>query len=130
MQMNFCTIFDIKVCVLQAHILTNIIKKLQPGDLVAVKCKLSKPYDFPCGRITQVEKNYLGEIIHASLRKSNEEIVRRHVTDLIFFNGSDTELEDILETVESSSDSRPRIKRRAAISFEEKVTNLREIGAI
>jgi hypothetical protein len=58
--------------------------KLEINDLVAIRTKFTKPYFYPQGLITKVEKNDLGEIVAVTIRRSNGETIRRHVTDVIF----------------------------------------------
>lgn len=57
--------------------------KLNVGDLVAVRQKYGKPYMYPLGVVTNVEINDLSEVVTASLRKCNGEVIRRHASDLI-----------------------------------------------
>lgn len=54
------------------------------GDLVVIKQKNCKPYSCPSGIVTNVETNDLDENVCVSVRKANGEILRRHVTDIIF----------------------------------------------
>jgi hypothetical protein len=53
------------------------------SDLVAVKQPFSKPYFYPLGLVTKVELNDLEEVVAITLRKSNGEEIRRHITDII-----------------------------------------------
>jgi hypothetical protein len=63
---------------------------LSAGDLVAVKTKFVKPYFYPTGIIVNIEQNDLEEVTTVSLKKSNGEIIRRHVTDIILLEKSVT----------------------------------------
>jgi len=58
--------------------------KLKPGDLVSIKTDNYKPFDYPLAIVESVETNDLAEITAATVRKSNNQRVRRHVTNLIF----------------------------------------------
>lgn len=57
--------------------------KLESGDFVAIKSKFVKPYAYPTGIVTDFECNDLQETTAVSIRKSNGEIIRRHVGDII-----------------------------------------------
>ena len=56
---------------------------IEVGDLVSIVTKNCKPYDYPMARVTAIEKNSLGEVVAADLRKANKETVRRHANDII-----------------------------------------------
>ena len=104
-------------------------RRLHLGDVVCVKTKFSKPYDFPCGIITDIEENDLGEIVHASLRKSNGEIIRRHVTDLIFLQHNiDPPHAEI--TSNAALPGRNVARREAAQRCDDRLAQLRESGDI
>ena len=62
--------------------------ELKPGDVVSIKTMNSKPFDYPLALVVGVEKNDLGEVVAASLRKANLEVVRRHASDIIFLSVS------------------------------------------
>ena len=53
------------------------------AHLVSIVTKNCKPYDYPMARVTAIEKNSLGEVVAADLRKANKETVRRHANDII-----------------------------------------------
>ena len=59
-------------------------RKLLIGDLVVIKQKFTKPYLCPVAIVDDVEVNSIGEVTSVSLRKGNGEIVRRHVSDIVF----------------------------------------------
>ena len=56
---------------------------LQIGDLVAIKQKFLKPFSYPLGIVTNLEINSLNEVVAVNVRKSNGEVIRRHVGDII-----------------------------------------------
>ena len=62
----------------------RIHTELKPGDIVSIKTINSKPFNYPVAVVVAVEMNDLGEVVAASLRKANLEIVRRHASDIIF----------------------------------------------
>lgn len=93
--------------------------KLNIGDLVSIKEKFSKPYNYPMGIIVQIEENSLGEVNTVIVRKSNREIVRRHTNDLILIlknAASDCELESNIESSSQANDQDiiPKERRLAA----------------
>ena len=106
--------------------------RLEPGDVVSIKTSFSKPYDYACGVVTQTESNDLGEVVHASLRKANGEIIRRHVTDLIFLMKSNSLSGDLPPPESNSLDPNvsQRPKRKTAIDCEYKLAQLQNQGAI
>lgn len=57
--------------------------KLKINDIVAIWHKFSKPYFFPLGVVQGVRENELGEVVEASIKKANGEVVRRHIENLI-----------------------------------------------
>ena len=57
--------------------------KLKIGDIVAVRQPNIKPYYSPIGMVLAVEINDLDEVVAASIRKCNGEVIRRHVSDLV-----------------------------------------------
>lgn len=93
--------------------------ELKPGDLVSVRSDGLKPYYYPLAIVINVEKNEIDEVVAASVRKSNGEIIRRHVSDLIFLLGSEFELCDPSDHVsDCPKQDEPLVKtrRKAAIS--------------
>ena len=48
-------------------------KKLCIGDLVAVKCKLLKPFFYPKGVVTHIEYNDVHDINAVTIKKANGE---------------------------------------------------------
>lgn len=90
--------------------------ELKLGDLVSVRSDGLKPYNFHLGIITAIEKNDIGEVVAASLRKSNGEVIRRHSSDLILLLNA--QLEDSLESKSDCLDviePNVKIKRKAAV---------------
>ena len=51
---------------------------------------MSKPYNYPCAVATAIEPNDLDELVYISVRKSNAEIIPRHVSDVIFLQSEET----------------------------------------
>ena len=58
-------------------------KKLKLGDLVLIKDELTKPHQYPLGRIIELIQNSMGEITEVKLIKGNREVIRRHVFSII-----------------------------------------------
>ena len=69
-------------------------KELEIGDLVSIKSDFMKPFDYPLGIVKEIEKNDLGEVVTARVRKANGEVVRRHVENLIFLTDTSLNFED------------------------------------
>jgi hypothetical protein len=61
---------------------------LAVGDLVMIRQDMIKPYFQPMGVVVKVEINGLGETVSATVRKANNIVVRRHVTDLVLLERS------------------------------------------
>ena len=88
--------------------------KLKPGDLVSIKTDNYKPFDYPLAIVESVETNDLSEVTAATVRKSNNQRVRRHVTNLIFLSETQSVL---TESREANSTTRniDRPSRKAAV---------------
>jgi len=65
---------------------------LKINDLVAIKTKFSKPYFYPTALVIGVETNDLKEVSAVTLKKSNGQVIRRHVEDLIFLESTEPRL--------------------------------------
>lgn len=90
--------------------------ELKSGDIVSVKTPNIKPFHFPLAIVVDVEINDLDEVVAASVRKANGEVVRRHVTDLVFLTGSDhIPDEDKFQLVIDTPVVIPRPVRQAAV---------------
>ena len=83
------------------------------NDLIAVKQQFTKPFSYPIGLVTDIERNSLNEIVAVSLRKTNGEIIRRHISDVILLESNSLSTETI-NNMESSSFQMIKNKRRAA----------------
>ena len=89
--------------------------KLAIGDLVVVRQSLSKPYMYPMGIITNIEINDLDEVVTASLRKSNGEIIRRHASDLVLLESAPPPPNSPVSRDEILPHTTTKAKRKAAI---------------
>ncbi len=98
-------------------------KELKVGDLVCIKNPMCKPYNYPLGIIVECERNSLNEINTVTLKKSNKEIIRRHVNDLILIlqspESSVTETTDNNKILHKNA-SPNKSKRNAAIQCQTK----------
>ena len=83
-----------------------------------------KPYMYPMGIITNVETNDLNEVITASLRKSNGEVIRRHVSDLILLEAAPPQPESPVLPNEVGSSVDNRVKRQSAVDSTRKTADL------
>ena len=61
------------------------------NDLVTIRQNLCKPYNYPLGLVTALEKNDLGDVTSANIRKANGESVRRHISDIVVLDRCETE---------------------------------------
>ena len=100
--------------------------KLKEGDIVCIKTQMSKPYNYPCAVVTAIEANDLDEVVHVSVRKSNGEIVRRHVSDIIFLQSGDNPTQSAVVREEVSDDTVP--PRAAAIASRSRTADLYASG--
>ena len=104
-------------------------RSLAPGDLVCIKSKMAKPFDYPCAVVLEVEKNDLDEVVHVSVRKANRVVVRRHVSDLVFLqSGAEYKEDNVVNSVPKNTRDVP--KRRAATDCESRISKLRDSGSI
>lgn len=92
---------------------------LKIGNIVAIKKPFTKPFDFPLGIVVEIETNDIDEVTAAKIKKSNKEIVRRHVTDLILIDeGSVEQSADVPTSVDgqipAQSKDRGLFQRQAA----------------
>ena len=89
-------------------------KSIKIGDLVAIKEKLIKPYFYPVGLITKIELNDMDEITAVSVRKSNRETIRRHISDIIFLQDgevdSPSQEKELIPIVNNNLSERPHRK--------------------
>ncbi len=104
-------------------------KLLRKGDLVCIKQKLCKPYNYPLGIVINLEYNSLGEVNIVTLRKANKEIIRRHTNDLILIirnelleNEEDEILNNDSQITENLIETKNR--RPAAIQCQDKNKDL------
>lgn len=102
---------------------------LAVGDLVSIKTKNLKPFNYPLAIVIETETNDIGEIVSAKLKKSNGEIVRRHSNDLIFlsktsleFSDSDSKNLEDSNNINNKTNDKP--KRKSALTCSEKNKDL------
>jgi len=97
---------------------------LSVGDYVSIKQNLTKPYFYPTGVVTDIERNSLGEVVAVTLRKGNGECVRRHSSDLILLLSVSSDIVDVENSEENecmdSVNAVIRPKRRAAVECDKK----------
>jgi hypothetical protein len=91
---------------------------LEVGDLVAIKCKFTKPYSYPSGIVQSVEINDIDEVVSVEVRKGNGECVRRHVTDIILLEKAACVPNDVAE---SSTDNNSNGPPRRSLRLQNKV---------
>ena len=91
---------------------------LKVGDLVSIRDKFSKPFDYPLGIVLKVETNDLNEVTSAHIRKANGEIVRRHVDNLIFLteSPSNKDTSDSVETIDAVDNLPIPLKRKKRVA--------------
>ena len=105
-------------------------QRLSIGDMVSVKSKFMKPYDFPCGIVSGVEENDLGEVVHVTIQKANRELIRRHVSDVIFLQHGPSQSAGETGHSVSTPVTERRPQREAAKNCEAKLSSLRMSGDI
>ena len=93
----------------QATTLPNRYKKhgqyeVRVGDLVAIETNLVKPYHYPLGIVTDLELNDLQEVNAVTVRKANNERIRRHPSDIILLLHS-TEMDGVTPMSEHPPDN-------------------------
>ena len=90
--------------------------QLLPGDLVSIRKSQCKPYNYPLAIVIRTELNDLGEVVAATVRKANYEVVRRHSSDLIFLlrPNDGVKISSNNDLVENSIPQKSRPERRAA----------------
>ena len=104
-------------------------KGIDPGDIVLIKDPFIKPHNYPLARVISVQKNSIGEVVGAELKKgSTNEIVKRHsscIVPLLRMCEAEKPI-DTEEAVEQMTCSRrpspPKRKRRAAAVLSERRT--------
>ena len=106
----------------------------QVNDLVTIRQDLVKPYNYPLGLISSVERNDLGDVVAVKVRKSNGEIIRRHVSDIILLERSELEpssdLASPLRTPTSPEVRSRPTAREAARKANERIHNLVSEGQV
>ena len=98
-------------------------QSLQVDDLVAIKQKFTKPYFYPTGLVTNVESNDLNEVVAVSIRKSNGEIIRRHVSELVLLHRQDSPTHQNPLPLEANTPQQPRPQRPAAVICKNRLRN-------
>ena len=83
------------------------------NDLVTIKSPLLKPFNYPFGLVQSVELNDVGDPVSVKVRKSNGEVIRRHISDIILLEKSKDV--PLVRKVEDSSFVRPKSRRIAAL---------------
>jgi len=102
--------------------------ELSVGDLVLIKQRFCKPFYCPMGIVTEVECNDLCEVVSVTIRKSNKEIVRRHVTDVVLLEKCNVSSSNNVEVLPTSRPSRP--SRLAALSCNDRNSKLAAHGLV
>ena len=105
-------------------------QRLALGDMVSIKTKFMKPYDFPCGIVIDIEENDLGEVVHVTIRKANHETIRRHVSDVIFLQHSNSQNTGVKDCPVGVQPIAGRQQRDAAKKCDAKIASLRMSGDI
>ena len=81
------------------------LSELKINDVVSIKTRLLKPYNYPIGTVVDIEYNSINEINAVSVKKTNGETVRRHPSDIIILLSSPvTERKTSNDISPSSSD--------------------------
>ena len=104
--------------------------KLRPGDVVSIKIPMSKPYQYPMAVVSEVEENDLDEVVAATVRKSNGEFIRRHVTDLVHLFHSGFIPVKAKPARPAASEARQQPSRKAAEVCSRANRNLIAIGQV
>jgi hypothetical protein len=102
--------------------------KLCIGDLVVLRQQFTKPYMYPMGIVTAVESNNLDEVVSVSMRKSNGEIIRRHVSDVILLEAGQSADSEGVAAGQGDAEVPPhpvrKVARKAAASSALKIRDL------
>ena len=98
---------------------------LKVGDIVLLYDKFTKRYNFPLGRVVDVDVNDLGEVTAARVLKGKtKEIVYRHVTSLILLiPGNDGGIYGNRKLNDTEVRQRKRLKRDAAVRCTKKLAD-------
>ena len=99
---------------------------LNVGDLVLIRSKFLKPYHCPMGIVVDTELNNINETVAVTVRKSNGERIRRHVSDIVLLENAVST--DIISDTNEVPSVRP--KRAAANASRIKTNNLYEAGEV
>jgi hypothetical protein len=104
--------------------------RLDIGDLVTLKEKFCKPFDYPLALVAAVEMNSLDEVNVVTVRKSNGSHIRRHVEDVILILKGAVSPESLtvpniddaaVNNIQSDATPLPnRIRRAAAIRCDQR----------
>jgi len=96
------------------------------GDVVLIIEEMSKPQNYPMGRIAKIYTNYDGEVTNADVKKGRTgEITKRHVTSLIPLLHSDVTLvKESTPHTAAERAVREQPSRRAAVKCRELCKNM------
>ena len=86
------------------------------GDIIAIKEQFCKPYFYNMGTVTELIKNDLGEVVSVKIRKTNLEVIIRHVSDIILLlkrSGDDCNPETVSSDNNNNNSGRPQRKAAA-----------------
>ena len=103
---------------------------LKVNDVVKIKTRLLKPFNYPMGIVTSIERNSLDEINAVSVRKSNGEVLRRHPSDIIILLSAPDVEQTIANdnTLDQAKDNTPSVRknpqRKAKLICQRKNTEL------
>ena len=80
---------------------------LKVDDVVSIRSSMIKPFHYPVGTVTSIERNSLDEINAVLVRKPNGEVVRRHPQDikpLLSVSDDQSENSTVVESVDRVPD--------------------------
>ena len=88
-------------------------EELKIGDVVLLVEKYTKRYHFPLGRVLEVEKNTLGEVTAAKIRKGiSREVVYRHSTSLILLIPNEQNVELLTSDQKSKTEAQNKFAHK------------------
>lgn len=100
------------------------------GDLVAIKTKLVKPYNYPIGIVTALDFNNLQEVNVVTVKKANNEELKRHPSDIIVLMHSPEREEEAVESVEVENPTKARPARKTKLECRSKMSRWTADGLV
>ena len=100
------------------------VENLKVNDLVSIRQDFLKPYNYPVGLVVEVEVNDINECVSAKIRKSNGEVVCRHVTDLILLESGEPDPSESEMVPVTTPVSRRNPIRSAALTSRSKTRDI------